>query len=184
MRIIRTEMYFEEAEIIGQEIGAPRSPFDPDVGANPGLAFAWIKADIPGPFNIGNYKWFRGSELPDGEVGSALDYLLRGGDGLGFRRWQGGGHIENRAIVDFIFEQPIILEQSPPKAVPFKDLLKKSNGPLWIGTMMGYSLAGNQPALLFLTVPGGIIVVSTAWGVAEAVAMGLNKRLKRLFEGR
>jgi hypothetical protein len=185
MRVIRTEMYFDEEEIVGFEPGRRyRPPIDPEGEENPGLAFAWFRSDFPGPFDFKNYKWFEGFEIQTGDVGQALDLLLRGGGNRELRRWRGEGEIRNQEVVDFIFNQDIILERSPPTAIPFKDLLKKSNGPLWIGAAMGYSLAGDHPALLFVTVPGGIIVVSSALGVAEAIAGGLNKRIKRLFDGK
>jgi len=183
MRIIRTEMYFEHSQVVGFERHRSLLLIDPEEDPNPGLAFAWIKTDTPGPVNLANYKWFDGSELPPEDIELGLDFLIRGGDARGVRRWRRSEPIKNQSIVKFIFDQPIIIEESPPKAVTFKDLLKKTNGPLWIGAIMGYRLAGDSSALLFLTVPGGIIVVSTALGVAEAIAMGLNKRLQRLFEG-
>ena len=49
---------------------------------------------------------------------------------------------------------------------------------------MGFRMAGDDPALMFLTVPGGIIVVGSALGVADALAYGLSKQIKRLFNGK
>jgi len=52
----------------------------------------------------------------------------------------------------------------------------------WIGTYLGWSVASDRSVLLFITVPGGIIIVSSAIGLASALAAGLSKSVKRLFD--
>jgi hypothetical protein len=92
--------------------------------------------------------------------------------------------MENPQIVDYILTQPIVIERSPPFHITLKDLLTSTNLPVWIETYMGWSVAPEHSVLLFITVPGGIIVVSSAAGLATALAAGLSKSVKRLFGGK
>jgi hypothetical protein len=85
------------------------------------------------------------------------------------------------AIVDYVLSQPIVIERSPPITVTLKGLLTATNLPIWIGTYMGWSVVPDHSVLLFITVPGGIIVVSFATGLALALSAGLSKSIKRLF---
>ena len=84
-------------------------------------------------------------------------------------------------MVDYILTQPIVIEPSPPFTITLKNLLTSTNLPIWIGTYMGWSVAPEHSVLLFITVPRGIIVVSSATGLAGAMAAGLSKSVKRLF---
>jgi hypothetical protein len=80
--------------------------------------------------------------------------------------------LKNPAIVDYILTQPIVIERSPPFHVTLKGLITTTNLPVWIGTYMGWSVV---PA------PGGIIIVSSATGLANALSSGLSTSVKRLF---
>jgi hypothetical protein len=53
---------------------------------------------------------------------------------------------------------------------------------MWIGTFIGSEIARDHPVLLLVTVPGGIIVVSSALGIGAAMQAGLNKAIQRLFD--
>ena len=92
--------------------------------------------------------------------------------------------IKNPNVVDYLLEQPIVIERSPPVTVTLKGLVTKTNLPVWIGTYMGWLVAPEHSVLLFITVPGGIIVVSSATGLASALAAGLERSVKRLFKRR
>jgi hypothetical protein len=80
--------------------------------------------------------------------------------------------------------QPIVIERSPPVHLTLKGLLNSTNLPVWIGTYMGWSVAPDHSPLLFITVPGGIIVVTSAARLADALGAGLSKSVKRLFRVR
>ena len=189
MRVILTGMYFDDQAVkvsgIHRRSRRFRPSFDRDE-KNDGLLFAWFRSGSVGPFDIKNYKWFDGEEIDLEDVGSAIDILLQDGDKRpGWRFRTEKEPILNPHLVEFVLEQDIIIEQSPPVAIPFKDLLKKTNAPILMGAyMMGQSIAGDHPILMFVTVPGGIIVIGSALGVAEALAAGLNKQIKKLFGGR
>ncbi len=185
MRVIRTEMYFDDVN------GASRRPRSWMRGMdreekNHGIAFAWFRSDELGPFDIKSQKAFRVREITVDQVQPALDVLLRDVDGwdieLADERLT--EPIQNANIIDFIYEAAVVLEQSPPEAVRFKDLLKRTNAPIYVGTFMGASLSYDHPALLIITIPVGIIVVGSALGIAEAMAAGLNKRVQQMFDRR
>lgn len=53
---------------------------------------------------------------------------------------------------------------------------------MWIETFLGFTAARDSPVLLFLTVPAGIIIVSSALGIGAAMQAGLGKAVKRLFD--
>lgn len=186
MRVIRTEMYFEEVNGLSRRRRrwARLGPED----RNPGLGFAWFHSDEVGPFDIPNDKGFHVRELRVEQIDDALDMLLQD------REWSDleldldrGGFfprdgIQNADIVAYVHEQSIIIEQSPPVAVRFKELLKRTNAPVYIGAYIGYAAAHEMPALMFVTVPLGIMVIGPAMGVSEALAAGLNRRIQRMFE--
>jgi hypothetical protein len=185
MRVIRTELYFDEKTIRTDKrrsrfraLHFPRE--------NSGLAFVWFRGDAVGPYeDIWASDWFRGKEIGYTKLENAIDLLLQ--DVAGDEIWSLLDVIDaarNRDIVEYVYDQDVVIEQSPPKAVKFKDLLKSSNTALLIGAYIGQATAGDNPALLLLTVPGGIIVVGSALGVADAMADGLNKHVKRLFGGK
>ena len=75
----------------------------------------------------------------------------------------------------------IVIEQSPPSWQTFKAPASKSPG-IGIGTFIGFQWAGTHPELMIITVPIGILVVSSAIGVSEALKKGLNKKVEALFK--
>jgi hypothetical protein len=77
----------------------------------------------------------------------------------------------------------IVIEQSPPDWALLKDLIKKSPG-VAIGTYIGMQAAGQYPQLMYITVPAGIMVVSSAIGISKALAKGLNKKVEALLTSR
>jgi hypothetical protein len=76
-----------------------------------------------------------------------------------------------REMADYAFGS------NPPYA-----LITTTNLPVWIGTYMGWSVVPDHSVLLFITVPGGIIIVSSAAGLANALSAGLSASVKRLFK--
>lgn len=182
MRTIRTEMYFEDVEGADRR----RSYLRRDSGekSNHGLAFAWFRSEVPSPFNIENEKAFDVRAITLEQVRPALDGLLRDIDArdIRFREEFMAGPVQNPAIVDYVYEQTVILEQSPPEGVRFKDILKRTNAPIYVGTFVGVGLSFDQPPLMIVTIPLGIVVVGSALGISEAMAVGLNKTVKRMFD--
>lgn len=182
MRIIKTEMYFEE--ISGGEKFRRRTSWRRDWDEekyNHGIAFAWIKNVDGAPFDIQKTEWFDGEKISTENIPLAIDALLRDEDGHYSRILHRSMELKNQAVIEYVLDQPIILEQSPPSAIPFRQILAKTNIIL-IGSAIGYANAGDSPLLLFVLVPGGIIVVGSAVGVAEAFAAGLNKKISRMFK--
>jgi hypothetical protein len=188
MRVIRTEMYFDDVNGLSRH---PRRWLRRgEENQNPGLGFAWFRSDQAGPFNFGDDKQFEVEELPTEQIDDALDMLLQDREWFDFKMdlHRGGFFpregIQNPGIIAYVHEQSIVIEQSPPAAVRFKELLKRTNAPVYIGAYMGYAAAHEMPALMFLTVPLGIMVIGPAMGVSEALAIGLNKRIQQMFERR
>ena len=191
MRIIRTEMYFDEEQVRGYEPFRSRPPREGS-GKNPGVAFLWIKSEVDGLPDSENSKDFRalsrsgalpsvGEPLTD-QVRGILDLFIKDSGERDFFRIPSVSRLENGALVDFILEQDIVMEHSPPFAISFKALLNTKNSPLWIGTYIGAEMAWDHPVLMILTVPSGIIIVSSALGIGAAMQSGLNKAIKRLFD--
>jgi hypothetical protein len=90
--------------------------------------------------------------------------------------------MKNEQAVDYVLSQPFVVERSPPIHLTLRGLITATNLPIWIGTYMGWSVVPDHSVLLFITVPGGIIIVSSAAGLANALGAGLSKSVKRLFK--
>ncbi len=87
----------------------------------------------------------------------------------------------NDTLISYIINEPFVIERSPPVHLNLKGVLTNTNLPVFIGAYMGWNVAPDHSALLFITVPGGIIIVSSATGLANALASGLSTSVKRLF---
>jgi hypothetical protein len=83
----------------------------------------------------------------------------------------------------YVTQQSIVIERSPPVALPFSAFLKNASGAM-IGTYVGVEIAGNVPLLLLITVPGGIMLVSSAIGISKALEKGFNKVVSRAFKNK
>jgi hypothetical protein len=75
--------------------------------------------------------------------------------------------ILNRKTVDEILDQPIIVERSPPVAIPFGKLLSGASI-ITVGTAVGIAGMTGNP-LLFAAVPVGILVVGAPIVVLNAI---------------
>ncbi len=135
--------------------------------------------------SISNLKVFQPLRGPDTQefneevFRSYLDAFLMDAEEFEFLRPERS--LKNPAMVDYILTQPIVVERSPPIHVTLKGLITATNLPVWIGTYMGWSVVPDHSILLFITVPGGIIIVSSAAGLANALSSGLSTAVKRLF---
>jgi hypothetical protein len=183
MRILTTWMYFDSSQVTA---GPPRRR-RPGRGEEPepGIGVAWCAGDTTTLMSISTLKVFR--PLPGREreefneeiFRSYLDAFLMDAEEYEFLRPERS--LKNPAIVDYILTQPIVIERSPPFHVNLKGLITTTSLPVWIGTYLGWSVVPDHSILLFITVPGGIIIVSSAAGLANALSSGLSSAVKRLF---
>lgn len=188
MRVLCTHMYFDEDDVSGYEgmFHRRRPPFSEE--KNPGVAFAFFRTEgVLTPEDINNLKAFRplreDSDLPRKEqIRGLLDLFIRDGDELQFLRIPNDSSLENRNLVDFLLQQEIVMEHSPPFSISLRGVIDSANTPVWIGTLAGFGAGWEHPVLLLLTVPGGIIAVASARGIGQALEMGLNKFPKRLLD--
>jgi len=181
MRVLTTWMYFDE--VVGE-----RRPRRRGRGEEPelGVGIAWFGGDTTGSMEISNLKDFRRlpgeHEFSQEALRNYIDLFVIDAEEFEFDRPERS--IKNERIVDHVLSEPFVIERSPPFHVTLKGMLTTTNLPIWIGTYMGWSVAPEHSVMLFITVPGGIIVVSSATGLASALAAGLSKSVKRLFNVR
>jgi hypothetical protein len=155
--------------------------------AEPGIGIAWFRGDSSR--EVSELKHFRRlprleetPEFSEEALRSYIDLFVMDAEEFEFDRPERS--LKNGEIVDFVISEPFVIERSPPSLLTLKGVLTNTNLPIWIGTYMGWSVAPEHSVLLFITVPGGIIVVSSATGLASALAAGLSKSVKRLFNSR
>jgi hypothetical protein len=180
MRVIRTEMYFSVADI----------PFT--ASRNPGVAFAWFGTGADVDFAAIDTGWFA-SDFGGIETVGMLNL-----SGNGFENFLAAALLnssyEGDAIDDILARNPgirpainsilasdIVVERSPPSIISVRDLARNVSSTS-VGTYMGFASAGDNHALLFLTVPLGIVMVGAAVGVSKALESGLNKSIARLIQ--
>lgn len=186
MRVLTTWMYFDRSQIRN---GRPRRfRGRPAEELDPGIGVAWFAGDTTTLMEpIHNLKAFRPlrghqeerNSLSENNLRSYVELFLRDADEFEFDGPE--DLLENEQIVEYVITQPIVIERSPPIHITLSGLLKSTNLPLWIGTYMGWSVVPDHSVLLFITVPGGIIVVGSAVDLASALGAGLSKSIKRLF---
>ena len=186
MRVLTTWMFFDEKEVTGDQ------RFRRDRGRGeepePGIGVGWFAGDTTTLMSpIDKLKVFRPLRRPRNRQEALSESLLRDCvdlfliDAPEFEFDLGERSIKNPDIVDYVLTQPIVIERSPPFTISLKGLLTSTNLPVWIGTYMGWSVAPEHSVFLFITIPGGIIIVSSAAGLANALSAGLNKSVRRLF---
>jgi hypothetical protein len=88
--------------------------------------------------------------------------------------------VSNESIIDFLLEQTVVIEESPPEAVSLLNLIAHGTH-LSIGSYLGYALAGGSIPLMFITVPAGIIVLGAAAGISNGLKNGLQKTVEKYF---
>ncbi len=178
MRVIRTEMFFENVEDIGPGVSKAAR-------MNPGVAVAFldVKPTSNFPFSSLLKEPIVYDSPNEREMRRFLDLAVRGNErsyGRPYSKyWR--DDVRNSAIVDSIMNANIVVEESPPSWEQLKALVSKSPA-IGIGTFVGFQWAGTHPELMILTVPIGIVVVSSAIGISEALKKGLNKKVEALFK--
>jgi hypothetical protein len=188
MRVLTTWMFFDNSQVtVEPPFGRPRGRGEEQ---EPGIGVGWFAGDTTTMMTpIDNLKIFhrlhgirREEALSEQLLRNYVDLFLMDAREFEFDRPERS--MKNPQIIDYILTQPIVVERSPPLHITLKGLLTATNLPIWIGTYMGWSVAPEHSVLLFITVPGGIIVVSSATGLASALAAGLSKSVRRLFIGK
>lgn len=187
MRILTTWMYFDPEQVKAEAPWRERRRGRGDE-PEPGVGIAWCGGDTTALGDIDNVKAFRRlrprprntEEFSEEVFRRYLDAFVMDAEEFEFARLERS--LKNPAIVDYILNQPIVIERSPPFHFPLKGVITSSNFPVWIGTYMGWSVVPDHSVLLFITVPGGIIIVSSAAGLANALSAGLSSAVKKLFK--
>jgi len=190
MRVLTTWMYFDSKQVISEPPLGPRNrrrPRGRGEDPEPGVGIAWFGGDTTTLVEIESVELFRAlrTELPDEPLSeqalrSYLDLFLMDAEEFAFSRPERS--LKNADLVNYLLGEPIVIERSPPVHITLTGLLNKTNLPVWIGTYMGWSVVPEHSPMLFITIPGGIIVVSSAAQLADALGAGLSKSVKRLFK--
>jgi hypothetical protein len=168
MRVIQTTLYIDDHHRLFQ---SPKH--------NPGIAFAWFK----GEFHDGDVaSLVKGDPINrhSQEVRIFLQLALESSE----RQFKQDrrGPVGNDGTVNEVIDASVIIENSPPEAIPFSVLLRKASSAV-VGTYIGVRMAESNPVLMLLTVPAGLLVVGSAMGVAKALEKGLNKKVQKLLKG-
>jgi hypothetical protein len=110
------------------------------------------------------------------------------------RDWKAFGYVEWSDVVlsrsapevrefsKYLLETPVIpFRNSPIIGESLARLVAKSAPGTGSGMLVGALAGSSHPALMLLTVPGGMIVGGTALGVATALEKGLHERILRMI---
>lgn len=167
MRIIRTELYFNDVE---HEYKIISDDYNID--------FTFLPGEVVYPVDEMLTPII---QQASNRVDRFIDMVVQGTEQRQFAERIYADAIVNRHIVDFVKNAGVVIEQSPPEAIPFASLLRKASS-VTIGTMMGAAVAIDNPPLMFITIPAGIIVVGSAMGVSKGLERGLAKKIERLMK--
>jgi hypothetical protein len=172
MRVIRTEMYFE-----------PK-----DVGftllEKPNVSVAWIGGEVdPGvakqDVTVGNLTLDSvGVASIERKVAEVVRQSLAG-------RYPVTAQAELMApVVDFVLSASIVVEHSPPSHTTLNEIVAAAKGksPQVLGALLGYVAGEPHGLLLLITVPLGMLIVSSASGISRALEEGLHEVVKRIFK--
>jgi hypothetical protein len=178
MRVVRTDTFLDK----------PASPYWTSSPLAKSISTAWFKeeggadADFDPPTLLmpGYVSRPRSSEIAK----FLEDCLWSGTNDTKLERMllERAGWVLPKDLED-AFNVGVIIEQSPPIALPLSQLLSKSPG-IAIGTFVGYQMSAQHPDLMLVYVAGGIVVVSSAIGVARALESGLQDRVKAFFKSK
>jgi hypothetical protein len=180
IRCIRTEFMYLKAAV-------PDRWLD---GVSPGVSVAFMRGPFTGGVtDIPGVKVWR--VLSEPEVAFTARQFI-GLSLLGVyedkefeRRWSGGGRtfiaFGHGDLAEEIWRGDVVYEQSPPKTAKLSALIKGSSAAA-IGAFIGAEVAGPDYPLLFATVPAGIIIVGSAFGISRGLETGLAEAVSRLFD--
>jgi hypothetical protein len=186
MRVITTQMYFDPS-YVHWKLNNPQK--------NPGVAAAWFRLEdwpdsaelrqnlemrlkeegllvrlTDSSSSLGTFHDLTEIWIQDVQVNEALKLLQR----------PTFDHL-NEHIAKSLLDSEIIFEQSPPAEKKLRELLKKSPGAV-IGTFLGYnSVPPDHQLFMWLTIPAGIIVISSALGIGMGLYNGLSHWIEETF---
>jgi hypothetical protein len=181
MRVICTEMYFDPSSV--------RSILK-EWQKNPGLSVAWLHIqdhDPPSGDEIHSILDDKQPKMtfPDSskifDIFTDLSIQNVQGQVATDAIQKGDWKVENPGIVEFLRNADIVYENSPPLSLPLREIAK-AGAPVVIGTFLGYNVADGNYLLMYVTIPGGIMVIGSAIGISRALENGLNKFIERLFK--
>jgi hypothetical protein len=87
------------------------------------------------------------------------------------------------AAMDTITETPIPVESSPLAGETLQQILSRG-GAVGVGTMVAFHVFGATSPLLILAVPGNIILIGAAIGLAKGLENGLAQKIYSLIKHR
>ncbi|MDP4026618.1 hypothetical protein Q8W71_28830 [Methylobacterium sp. NEAU 140] len=178
-------MYFDPSQVVSEGRGRRYRGRGEDV--EPGIGIAWCAGDTTSLLPISNFKLFHElraekEDFNEQVLRQYIDAFLSDEEEYDFIR--PSRSIKNPSIVDYVLAERFVIERSPPDLLNLKTAITKTNLPVWIGTYMGWSVVPEHSVLLFISVPGGIIIVSSAVGLANALSSGLGTSVKKLFQNK
>jgi hypothetical protein len=177
MRVVRTDTFFDKPQLSWEVAPLAKS-----------ISTAWFKDENSGYGSLDDLSTLLMPghvEGPNADIKGFLEECLMYGV---------GGNYVNPAIfkkvewlkdgdVDYALNIPVVIEQSPPMSLPLTTLVSKAPG-IAIGTFIGYQIGAEHPALMLLTVPGGILAVSSAIGIAKTLERGLHSKVEAMFKNK
>lgn len=182
MRVIRTEMYFANNSL------------DDGYGGNlpnPGISFAFFRG-VPSPALTYLIDDSNVEDIFDRSIivetpsersrafRCALGVFAGEGTFDDIEANLSKGRELNSPIVNYVLQQNVVVEQSPPEWLHVTKLL--SSSPIAIGTFIGFGMSSGNPTLMLVTVPMGIIVIGAASGISKGLERGLNKVLEKRID--
>jgi hypothetical protein len=178
MRVIRTEVYPEREVRVTVGIG----------NTEPGVTFCWFQGDVDQKL-LEHSGWMHWHDFDRREIRGLLDIFARNAslsdsfDGGPEYRFKRDHPVYNPDVVTELLDESVVMEKSPPYSIAFGEILKSINAKYLLGTYVGMLAGGpHDSIILLLTVPGGILAVSSAIGMARAIERGLQVRMKEIFK--
>jgi hypothetical protein len=90
--------------------------------------------------------------------------------------------IENPAIINYICREGFVVERSPPEWMSMSQLLDKSSSAA--GVSLAFLAVTTNQWLLFAAIPGGVVLMGAAVGVAKGLQAGLHHSIERYLKKR
>jgi hypothetical protein len=195
VRLIRTETYFRWSEV--------REHFVQSEKYDPGIAIVWMKTHTNRRVEFPSINGFRNLNQILAEpaerprfVRQFLDISIRGARsdvrhsfelawsgpvlplGASVERWP--RRIVNPELVDEVFHGDVIVERSPPDAIPLHGLIGQ-NAWIAVGSWVGFH-AGGDGWIMLISIPGGVILMGAAIGIARGLMAGLGRAVERAVD--
>jgi len=183
MRFITTEFYYSGEEIKGR----------PWRGGGRGIGFSvlWFVTHTNWPISpeeLHDFRWtdiYQSSdELPfprhGGSHAIAIAFIDASLRGVRRSRLVADRDYLNADLARTIIESEVIIERSPIEGVSLASIIGNATY-ISLGTYVGAAIAGSTPWLMCITVPGGIILMGAAFGIAKGLSAGLSRAIERVI---